>query len=682
MRRSTVAALVAAMTIMSFGAAYADDAVPQDVASTLGTTMPRASMANDSFYFVMTDRYANGTTTNDKGSPDPAQGLAFGGSDRTDPGMFHGGDLLGLTQNLDRVRRMGFNAIWITPPFVNRAVQGGSAGYHGYWILDFTQIDPHLGTARQFMAFVQRAHALGLKVFLDIVMNHTADVIRYRSGDYSFSATPKPDAYIPAGLENLKSPAWLNDLANYHNQGSISDWSSQTQMQQGDFYGLDDIKTENQAVVDGFAQVFGNWIVQYGIDGFRIDTARHVDPQYFLRWVPALVDYVRTHGKPEFAVTSNFDMFGEVATADPVYDSMFVRNQGLASLLDFPLQDSIVSYLKQQSAAPVRDVLAYDDFYNTGTADTGTVANAYSLATFTGNHDMGRIGYLLGGIANVPRVEIATALTYLLRGAPVVYYGDEVGMVGIGGDKEARQDMFPTGVLAWRTQSRLGAKPIGKGSSLTVKALSNPIAKYITALNGLRTRYPALRDGALQMRTATGGVLGWSRFDASDRREFVVLTNASSTTARVQMQTSSPGSVFASVLGVRRQARAAADGKLSLTVPGTSVLVLRAATQLPMTTAAPQLSVTAALDRDAGGAVLSASQPTTLDPITVSFIARSCPTCAWRALGSDDNAPYRLVLADSAWAGNDAIDVAAIARTSDGRAAAGPILHLTKASLQ
>ncbi len=682
MRRSTVAALVAALTFASLGAAHADDTVPQDVVTTLGGTMPRASLAQDSFYFVMTDRYANGSTANDRGSAGPAGGLAFGGNDPTDPGMFHGGDLVGLTRNLDRIKRMGFNALWITPPFVNRAVQGGSAGYHGYWILDFTQIDPHLGTAAQFDAMVKRAHALGLKVFLDIVMNHTADVIRYRSGDYSFSATPKPDAYIPAGMEQVKSPAWLNDLANYHNQGNITDWGNQTQLQQGDFYGLDDIKTEYQVVVDGFAQAYGDWILKYGIDGFRIDTARHVDPQYFNRWVPALVDYVRTHGRPDFAVTSNFDMFGEVATADPVFDSMFVRNNGLASLLDFPLQDSIVTYLKQQSAAAVRDTLGYDDFYNTGTSETGTVANAYSLATFTGNHDMGRIGYLLGSLASVPRVEIATALTALLRGAPVVYYGDEVGMVGVGGDKEARQDMFPTQVASWRTQRRLGSKPIGKGSSLTAAALANPIARFITAVNGLRTRYPALRDGALVVRAADGGVLAWSRIDGADRREFVVVTNAAGTKARVRVQTSTPGATFTTLLGARTTARAGTDGTLPLTIAPNAVLVLRASTRLPATASAPQLTVSAAMNRDAGGAVLTASQPTGLDPLTVTFVARTCATCAWHALGSDDNAPYRLVLPDAAWAGGDTLDVAAIARTSDGKVAAGPVLHLTHAAIQ
>ncbi len=682
MRRSTVAALVAALTFASLGAAHADDTVPQDVVTTLGGTMPRASLAQDSFYFVMTDRYANGSTANDRGSAGPAGGLAFGGNDPTDPGMFHGGDLVGLTRNLDRIKRMGFNALWITPPFVNRAVQGGSAGYHGYWILDFTQIDPHLGTAAQFDAMVKRAHALGLKVFLDIVMNHTADVIRYRSGDYSFSATPKPDAYIPAGMEQVKSPAWLNDLANYHNQGNITDWGNQTQLQQGDFYGLDDIKTENQVVVDGFAQAYGDWILKYGIDGFRIDTARHVDPQYFNRWVPALVDYVRTHGRPDFAVTSNFDMFGEVATADPVFDSMFVRNNGLASLLDFPLQDSIVTYLKQQSAAAVRDTLGYDDFYNTGTSETGTVANAYSLATFTGNHDMGRIGYLLGSLASVPRVEIATALTALLRGAPVVYYGDEVGMVGVGGDKEARQDMFPTQVASWRTQRRLGSKPIGKGSSLTAAALANPIARFITAVNGLRTRYPALRDGALVVRAADGGVLAWSRIDGADRREFVVVTNAAGTKARVRVQTSTPGATFTTLLGARTTARAGTDGTLPLTIAPNAVLVLRASTRLPATASAPQLTVSAAMNRDAGGAVLTASQPTGLDPLTVTFVARTCATCAWHALGSDDNAPYRLVLPDAAWAGGDTLDVAAIARTSDGKVAAGQVLHLTHAAIQ
>lgn len=673
MRRIAAILASAAIAVAGIGAAAAVDQVPPDVVATYATTMPRAALANDSFYFVMTDRYANGSAANDNGDPALAAGLAAGGFRPTDSGYFHGGDFKGLTANLARIKRLGMTAIWITPPFVNRAVQGSSAGYHGYWIVDFTRIDPHLGTEADFRAFMDKAHALGLKVYLDIVVNHTADVIQYRDG-YGFAAAGTKQPFIPAGLEQAKSPAFLNDLANYHNQGSISDWGSVEQYQNGDFYGLDDIKTENAAVVDGFAKAYGDWITNYGIDGFRIDTAKHVDNQFFARWIPKLMEYVRAAGK------TDFNMFGEVAVADPSFVSSFVRDRALPSVLDFPLQDSIVQYLRSGSAAALADTLSYDDFYNTGYNDSGFISNAYSLATFTGNHDMGRIGYLLGSSTSVAQVDLATALTYLLRGAPIVYYGDEVGMAGSGGDKAARQDMFPTKVSAWQSERRIGAKPIGKGSALTTAALANPIAKYITSLNALRSRFAALRDGALVLRSASGAVLAWSKFDSVDRHEFVLVANAGAKAARTTVKTSTPSSVFRAVLG-KSVATASPSGGLTVTVPARSMLIMRADAVLPATTSAPALPVSAALVREVGGPVLTAGPTDTTDPITVTFIARSCATCTWTALGSDDAAPFQFVLPSSAWAGGDYLDVAAISRTSDGKAAVGAITHITHADV-
>ncbi|HEY2483299.1 MAG TPA: alpha-amylase family glycosyl hydrolase, partial [Caulobacteraceae bacterium] len=133
-------------------------------------------------YFLLPDRFQNADPANDRG------GLAGDrlrtGFDPTDKGFYHGGDLKGVIQRLDYIQGLGATAIWITPVFRNKPVQGppghASASYHGYWITDFTDVDPHLGTKADFAALVAAAHARGMKVYLDIVINHTADVIKYR----------------------------------------------------------------------------------------------------------------------------------------------------------------------------------------------------------------------------------------------------------------------------------------------------------------------------------------------------------------------------------------------------------------------------------------------------------------------------------------------------------------------
>jgi len=118
------------------------------------------------FYFVMTDRFANGDTTNDAGGLTGDRLVT--GLDPTDKGFYHGGDLAGLNSKLDYIEGLGTTAIWLTPSFLNKPVQGSgadvSAGYHGYWITDFTQIDPHLGTNAELEALIADAHSRGIKV--------------------------------------------------------------------------------------------------------------------------------------------------------------------------------------------------------------------------------------------------------------------------------------------------------------------------------------------------------------------------------------------------------------------------------------------------------------------------------------------------------------------------------------
>ncbi len=152
-----------------------------DADEAMAGTSLRAPLTRERFYFVMADRFANGDPSNDAG------GLTGGpletGLDPSDKGFFHGGDIAGLSDRLDYIEGMGTTAIWLTPSFKNRPVQGAgdqaSAGYHGYWVTDFTQIDPHFGTNAELEAFIDEAHDRGIKVFFDIITNHTADVIDY-----------------------------------------------------------------------------------------------------------------------------------------------------------------------------------------------------------------------------------------------------------------------------------------------------------------------------------------------------------------------------------------------------------------------------------------------------------------------------------------------------------------------
>ena len=251
----------------------------------------RAPLTGENFYFVMADRFENGSTGNDLGGL-PADRLVSG-FDPTAKGFYHGGDLAGIRQRLAYIRGMGTSAIWLTPSFKNKAVQledGPSAGYHGYWITDFTQIDPHLGTNAELAALIGEAHAMGMKVFFDIITNHTADVIDYEEGsrpayvskdrepyrmpdrepfdDRDFAGTDTfPELsrtesfpftpFVPAG-EPVKVPDWLNDTTLYHNRGNTT-FTGENSLY-GDFFGLDDLFTEQPQVVSGMTEVYETWI--------------------------------------------------------------------------------------------------------------------------------------------------------------------------------------------------------------------------------------------------------------------------------------------------------------------------------------------------------------------------------------------------------------------------------------
>ena len=612
------------------------DELTLEQAIALAADSSRSSLASDSIYFVMTDRYKNGNSANDKGGIDSSSPNSTGYSP-TDISWSHGGDLAGLSDGcsrndgtgdgLPRIKKMGFGAVWITPPFKQNFVQGQSSAYHGYWINDFTTIDPHWGTNAEFKSFVDCAHRLGMKVIVDIVMNHTGDVISYRDGSYNFRSTPNSTANVPSWATNLKAPAWLNDVSNYHNQGNVQDWGNQAQYQNGDFYGLDDIKTENDVVVQGFADVYSKWVNDFGVDGFRIDTAKHVDNAYFSKWWPKIVSQTSNS-----MLNKNQKLFayGEYYDSNSTTLANYMRKYGLPSVLDFAFQGKALAFASGGGASNLTEVLDNDNNFITKTK------SSYDLVTFLGNHDMGRAAFLLNqsGTTRAQSLLLAHDMMFLTRGIPSVYYGDEVGIVGSGGDKGARQDMFPTQVSQWKTEGRVWGNPIGSDSSLTV---TTPLTTRITQLNNLRKQYPALATGSETTRLVDANVLAVSRFDSQDRREYVVAFNSGNSAKTVKIPTSTASSSWQALL-TGSTLNSSVTGELSVSVPARSTLVYRANSQLPAANESVSVTLGAQLD-SASKAIVLSSGVNSQDLGSITFVMKN-GTGPWTAIGTDDSRSF------------------------------------------
>jgi glycosidase len=650
------------------------------------TQLPgQSSLASQRIYFVMPDRYANGVPGNDAGGL--GGGRAVTGFDPTDTGYYHGGDLVGLAARLQRIKDLGFTALWITPVLKQQPVSQGSAAYHGYWGLDFTTVDPHLGTDKDFTDLVSSAHELGLKVYLDVVVNHTADVVQLTGTSYSdapyrdcHGKTFNPARYagrttfpclrastmprvpfVLAGDRKAKRPAWLNDPLNYHDRGNIDFGScSQTCFEQGDFFGLDDLFTEKPVVLNGLAQIYSSWITRFKIDGFRVDTAKHVNATFFKLWVPKVRAAAASIGVKDFPI------FGEVTLNDAVDLAQFVRDRGLPQVLDFPFQQVAAAYASGASGARgLGHRLDDDDYFRTPDGIDP------AFPTFLGNHDMGRGAQQIlqqapgvSGTALVQRMQFAYDVLYLLRGAPTVLYGDEVGMIGSGGDKAAREDMFPTQVSDWQTEPRVGSSPIGKGSSFDVA--SNPVGQQLKALAAARDAHPELATGASVVRVAKDAVLVVSRLDLTTGREAVVAFNNGAKAATVTVPTATPNAAWSLAFGT-----GAVGGNLTLTIPPVSAVVAVPSAAMPK---APPTKPKLTGKADDLTAYFRLTAPGTA-PASVAFAIRRRGG-TWRRVAIDDSAPYRAFLAPGRFGKGEKIDGVAVTRGLDGTVAVSKVATL------
>lgn len=613
------AAALGACSVATPGDPSGVELIPTAVAQEMPAI--NREIEDEMIYFVLPDRFENGDPSNDRGGI--AGGRLKDGYDPTDFGFYHGGDLKGLTSRLDYIQGLGMTAIWLTPIFQNNPVQGPegqeSSGYHGYWITDFTNVDPHIGTREDFKTFVDAAHERGMKVYMDIITNHTADIISYREchdpevtggptfrcdyryiGDYPWTRRASDGAainegflgddgvhqteenfanltqptwaytpFVPDQFAGVKVPEWLNDTLYYHNRGD-TDFIDEDSLY-GDFAGLDDLNTAHPRVVEGMIDIYKNWITAYGVDGFRIDTAKHVRDEFWQQFAPAILDHAADLG------IDHFHMFGEVYVDEqkPQHLARFTTHAGLPTVLDFAFTSSARALVVDGEPG-----LHMDELYRADVIYADGAETARQLPTFLGNHDMGRFaGFLrekdpaMSDEELFARVRLANALMFFGRGVPTVYYGDEQGFVSDGGDRLARENMFPSRTDLYNDNDLIGTDATTAESNFDTE---HPLYKAIAKFASIRAAEPALRRGDQITRLAhrDDSVFVFSRIDYTAGTEIIVAINAENEAKRLNIAVDGRAETFSALLGQCAVA-ATAPGAYSVSVPALDAVVCK-----------------------------------------------------------------------------------------------------------
>jgi glycosidase len=635
----------------------------------------RSPRMGEVVYFLLPDRFNDGDPSNNTGgsaSADPNEN----GFDRTNPHFFHGGDLAGISAKLDYLRDLGATSIWMSPIFRNRVVQhyskGPKAGYHGYWILDFTEVDPHFGSKEELGRLIANAKGHGIGTILDVVVNHTANVIQPKNGvhdyQYKFSkpyldangkpfndrdyinredfprldpetSFPVPPTFLSEGDRKIKVPDWLNDPTVYHNRGDASTGGESAQY--GNISGLDDLFTEQLRVVRGMIDIYSNWVKGFDITGFRLDTVKHVNNEFWQSFIPAIRDAAEKSGRKEFFI------FGEVYDPDPAFISEFAHRASMPSLLDFGFQQAVRGFASgMASPANLAAFFAKDSYYTT------PAVNAYGLVTFLGNHDLGRIGYFLANDVSsasddelLARDVLAHAVLFFTRGIPAIYYGDEQGFTGKGGDAAAREDMFGSMVPDFAQEKRIGG---GDGSAPAFNE-DHPLFREVREMISVRKQNPTLQRGIQVVRYADAnpGILAVSRIDRERREEMLVVFNNSGAACKANIKVySSAGNwerVFASgAKGINFGP--GPDNQLSVELAPWSALVVRNPQPIEAGTeplGELHLEANRNCEIDERWEIKAESKSDKV--LSIAFGVRAKGEANYKFLGTADSPPYRVL---------------------------------------
>jgi glycosidase len=467
------------------------DFIPQ------GDVFPSPCDWRDQFiYFLLVDRFDN----SQDGIPAYDPDTATKGRDRQQGGVFQGGNLKGVIRKLDYIQNLGCTAIWLSPVFKNR--QEDNSSYHGYGIQDFLEVDPRFGTKEDLQQLVCEAHARGMYVILDIIINHTGDNWAY-PGDvpyyywdgaevpYEFGFWLQADPVNQFQRDDAVWPVEFQDPDFYKRRGQIRNWNDHNEALNGDFLTLKELDIRKPKVLDALIKVYKFWISLADIDGFRVDTVKHTEDTATALFCNAVREYAKRIGK------DNFFIFGEIVGDDETMQRYIGRNTripgtterfpSLDACLDFPLYFILEEVIKGFSNPSfLRE--RYERFRTVYT-DHGESGRYF--VTFVDNHDQMSRPYRRLMHNNPHPQQAALAMGYLLtsQGIPCIYYGTEQGFDGGGdNDKYVRECMFGG---KWGAFDSIGAHFFNE---------QNPIYQEIRDVAIIRSWEPALRYGRQYFR--------------------------------------------------------------------------------------------------------------------------------------------------------------------------------------
>jgi glycosidase len=481
------------------------------------------------FYFLLPDRFSDGKETDYRdnagrpvtGSGTPKYASALNGNAIGTPEQaaawreagkgWCGGNLRGLTSKLGYLARMGVTAIWVGPVF--KQVKGLDT-YHGYAIQNFLQVDPRFGTAADLRELVDTAHELGIYVVLDIVINHAADVFEYAvNGPYSSGRTypvkgfyderrvaTLPLAALPVGtsIEAAVWPAELQAASAFHQKGYIQHWDDDPEFRDGDFFGLKDIdhgtgglvQYNPSAALDALCRSYCYWIAYADLDGFRMDTVKHIDDgaaRYFASWIH---EFAQRIGK------DNFILIGEITGSRQfAFDKLELT--GLDAALGIADVRDSMSAVARGDAAPG----AYFDLFR-NSRELGKDTHAWfrdKVVTMVDDHD--KVGQDTKARFSASGDGAALALNVLALnattlGIPCIYYGSEQRFDGEGSgdfaDRYIREAMFGGAFGAFRS----------RGCHFFDE--SGPVYVELAKILARRRERPALRRGRQYLRPISG----------------------------------------------------------------------------------------------------------------------------------------------------------------------------------
>ena len=345
-------------------------------------------------YFAVTDRFFDGDAENNN-----AYGVGDYNIGEKGGSSYHGGDFAGLNQKLDYLKDLGVNTIWITPIVENitedqhdNETDTATYGYHGYWASDFTKLNKHLGTEQQFKALLDAAHSKGMKIMVDVVLNHAG----YGTEDYFNRILTDADGNSISMIRDSS-----NTISGDDKYDSLSD--------------LPDFVTENKAVTDQLVTWQTEWMSKYSIDYYRVDTVKHVETTTWAAFKNSLTE-----------VNPDFKMIGEYSGAGYANNAGELGTGTMDALLDFDFNDFAQNFVTGKISSVENSLQKRNSAIN----------NTAVMGSFLSSHDEDTLQYKLVNESKISEEEaynlmkVAATLQITAKGQPVLYYGEEIGQGG------------------------------------------------------------------------------------------------------------------------------------------------------------------------------------------------------------------------------------------------------------